>query len=122
MDIKQNVKSIDLLGQGKNQMLKITFAFDSSDKRESILNKLSGKTVKILTEKETIPAWIDANEFNKKYPVGTPLKYYPIKGKKNFILSKTRTPAWELGCNTPVVSIDEISGGVALTHIELLPQ
>lgn len=121
MNIKKDVESFDLIGEGENQMLKITFAYDTSCKRKTIFNKLSGKTIKILTENEEIPAWVNADTFNKKFPVGTMVKYYPIKGKKNYIISKTRTPAWELGCNTPVVSIEGASGGVALSHLEMLP-
>lgn len=120
MDIRKNVKSIDLVGEKDEQCLKIVFAYDSTHKRQTILNKLSGKTIKILTEKEKIPCWITAEEFNEKFPVGTPIKYYLIKGRPEFKTGRTTTPAWTLGHGEPVVTTDIMGGGLCLTHIEVL--
>lgn len=120
MNITKNIKLIDLTGDKGEETLKVVFAFDSTHKRETILNKLSGKTIKVLTEKETIPFWISAEEFNKKFPVGTPVKYYPIQGRENFKTGKTTTPAWTLGSGVPVVTTDIMGGGLCLTHIEVI--
>jgi len=54
-----------------------------------------------------------AQEFNDRYPVGTPVAAFPITRDDPPLLTTTRTPAWELGHGTPVVS--------ALTHIDPRP-
>lgn len=68
---------------------------------------------------------LTADEFNAKYPVGTPVRYYPLLDERRNpmgmppVESVTRTPAWNLGHGDPVVSIEGRTGGVDLTHIEL---
>jgi hypothetical protein len=67
---------------------------------------------------------LSAEEWNEKYPVGTPVRYWPVlphEGVFAPIDSTTRTPAWALGHGAVVVSIVGKSGGVALSHIEVLP-
>ena len=39
-----------------------------------------------------------ANEWNEKYPIGTKVRYFPIKDELDmFTDSETRNEAWELG-------------------------
>ena len=62
--------------------------------------------------------------WNDQYPVGTRVRYWPIYPPIESVPpvdTATRSPAWALGDGTTVVSIEGRSGGVALTHIELLP-
>lgn len=62
-----------------------------------------------------------AEEFNEKYPVGTEVLYWPgARTDQAGIPSVTRSPAWEVGDGTPVVSVAGKSGGIALSHIEPL--
>ena len=60
-----------------------------------------------------------ADEFNRRYPVGTRVRYWPGDTTGPGVESRTRTPAWTIGDHTPVVSVEGYSGGIALTHIRL---
>jgi hypothetical protein len=64
-----------------------------------------------------------AEEWNKKYPVGTKIRYYPIKGipeyDHQYRESKTRSIAWTLGSGHPIVKIEGLAGGVHLDHLEI---
>lgn len=120
MNFIKDIKSIDLIGGPNEEELQITFGYDSTHKRKKIMSKLSGKQIKVIFKNENIPDWLSAEEFNEKFPVGTIVRYYPIKGKPNRITCKTTTPAWELGSGTAVVTIESVSGGVCLSHIEIV--
>jgi hypothetical protein len=68
-----------------------------------------------------------ADEFNALYPVGTPVVAYPLTrpedGNPHFFKrldTTTRTPAWTLGDGEPVVSVVGYSGGICLTHIDVV--
>ena len=62
-----------------------------------------------------------AEEWNRKYKVGTVIKYYPWLGPNSSAeISKTRSEAWELGNGDAVVLIEGRSGGVALRNVEVL--
>lgn len=63
---------------------------------------------------------LGAAEWNKRYPVGIPVRYWSVliagSQPQN---TKTRSEAWNLG-HESVVQIDGVSGGVALTHLDVL--
>lgn len=66
-----------------------------------------------------------ADEFNARYPIGTPVTAYPLTrpednapGFFERLQTTTRTRAWTLGHGTPVVSVDGYAGGIALAHID----
>lgn len=66
-----------------------------------------------------------ADQFNARYPVGTPVVAYPLTrpddNQTEFferMETVTRTPAWTLGHGASVVSVDGYAGGIALTHID----
>ena len=63
-----------------------------------------------------------AEEWNARVPVGTPVRYWPIRGHKQTRDIRTRSAAWMLGGHTLVVMIDDQSGGVAVSHLRVLPQ
>ena len=65
---------------------------------------------------------MNAKEFNRKYPVGSPVRYYPIAGEPEFEETTTRSEAWTLGSGHVVVKIVGRAGGVSINHIELAPQ
>lgn len=64
---------------------------------------------------------ITAQEFNEKYPTGTPVTYQPIKDGEG-ISTSTRSEAWELGHGAAVVSVKGRSGGVSLEHITVIEE
>lgn len=59
-----------------------------------------------------------ADEWNTRYPVGTPVEFWPGERSGVGFTSTTRTPAWPLGDGRPVVSIEGVTGGIALTHVQ----
>jgi hypothetical protein len=60
-------------------------------------------------------------QWNKKHVEGTPVRYFPIMGyMKEYLDSVTRSEAWDI-CGTPCVLIAGKSGGVALSHLVILP-
>lgn len=85
---------------------------------------------------------MNAESWNRLYPVGTPVVAYPgirpehpvavayrkaVEAGRTVVSETdpckrletvTRTPAWTLGHGTPVVSVDGYSGGIALTHVD----
>jgi len=64
-----------------------------------------------------------AEQFNEKYPVGTKVLYWPwVREGEDGIPSETRSEAWALGNGDPVVKVNGKSGGILLTHVEVLPQ
>lgn len=64
-----------------------------------------------------------ADVWNSEHPVGTAVRYWPILPPISSappIDTITRTPAWALGNGVIVVSIVGKTGGVSLSHIEVL--
>jgi hypothetical protein len=61
-----------------------------------------------------------AEEFNARYPVGTPVRYFPVFGEPFNEMTRTRTPAWVLGNGSPVVSLCGRAGGVALRNLDVI--
>ena len=65
-----------------------------------------------------------AETWNAAHSVGTRVRYWPVLPPIDSappIETQTRTPAWTLGDGTAVVSVSGKAGGVALTHIEVMP-
>ena len=58
------------------------------------------------------------NQFNRLYPIGTKVKYYPIRSNpKKFIETQTTTPAWKLGSGAKVVGLGVGAGGYFFNNI-----
>lgn len=55
-------------------------------------------------------------------PVGTSVLAWPSTRGGRALITKTRSKPWQLGHGDWVVSVIGHSGGIALTHIEILPQ
>jgi hypothetical protein len=53
-------------------------------------------------------------------PVGTCVIAFPGSRDGRALLTHTRSPVWTLG-SQPVVAVDGYPGGIALTHIEVVP-
>jgi len=64
-----------------------------------------------------------ADEWNELHPVGTPVRYWPLRNPTEGppFDSRTRSKAWDLGHGQPVVLIEGKSGGMCLTHLDVLP-
>ena len=63
-----------------------------------------------------------AEEFNRDHPVGSRVRYYPIRRRAEHLDTETTSPAWALPSGYAVVSVRGISGGVSLDHIEVLTE
>lgn len=65
-------------------------------------------------------AKMTAAKWNETHPVGTPVTYFPVRGRfDNGRETKTRSEAWELGGGHPVVMVEGVSGGVSLEHLHV---
>lgn len=63
---------------------------------------------------------ISAAEFNARHPVGTEVRYYPIRGEADHRVTKTRSEAWELGHGAAVVLVDGLTGGVLVQALQVV--
>ncbi|MCQ8831853.1 hypothetical protein [Streptomyces malaysiensis] len=68
---------------------------------------------------------MNAEQFNSRYPVGTPVMAYPGARPEKFpnekrLQTRTRSVAWALGHGEPVVMVDGYAGGIALTHVDVI--
>ncbi|MEU2453865.1 hypothetical protein ABZ605_27780 [Streptomyces sp. NPDC012765] len=72
---------------------------------------------------------MDAEQWNARYPVGTPVTAYPLTRPDDDhtgwpaerLETRTRSVAWNLGHGAPVVMVDGYAGGIALTHVDPAP-
>ncbi len=64
-------------------------------------------------------AWHDlsAEEWNELYPVGVPVRYWPVLGDELYRDTITRGQAWTLGDGHSIVTIQGQPGGVSLRHL-----
>ncbi|GAB3175103.1 hypothetical protein GCM10027059_48340 [Myceligenerans halotolerans] len=60
---------------------------------------------------------MNAEEFNRRYPVGTTVRFWPGLRVGPGQVAATRTPAWTLPSGHAVVAVDGYPGGIALTHV-----
>lgn len=64
---------------------------------------------------------MNAEDFNAAHAIGTAVLFWPGMKLGEGRISRTRTPSWTIGDNDAVVSVEGYPGGIALTHIEVLP-
>lgn len=57
--------------------------------------------------------------WNDAYPVGTPVRYWPGLREGEGTESTTRSSAWILGEDAVVMVVGK-SGGIALSHVEVV--
>lgn len=67
------------------------------------------------------PGWWSAEQWNTRFPVGTPVFAWPGMLDHVPLVTRTRTPAWDLASGEAVVSVDGHAGGIVLHHIQLRP-
>lgn len=63
-----------------------------------------------------------ADLWNKRFPVGTPVRYWTGAREGMGKVGTTRTEASVLGGHSAVVWIDGHSGCVGLSHVEPMPK
>lgn len=70
---------------------------------------------------------MNADQFNRLYPVGTRVVAYPgvrpehaAGGTCTRLVTRTKTTAWEAGGHTAVVMVDDHSSWIALTHVDVI--
>jgi len=61
-----------------------------------------------------------ADTFNRQHPAGTAVRYWPGLRSAEGRLSTIRGRAWGLPSGDAVVRVAGHSGGIALTHIEVV--
>lgn len=61
-----------------------------------------------------------AEDASKMFPVGQEVKYYPTLGEDNHVSTKIRSEAWALGHGGLVIKIEGMTGGVCVSHLELV--
>lgn len=62
-------------------------------------------------------AW-SVRMFNERCSVGAVVRYYPVKGRTSFKLTRTRGPAFvEQNGRYPVVFLEDVAGYVHLEHV-----
>ena len=62
---------------------------------------------------------LSIDEFNKLYPVGTKVKYYPVYTQSDFEITETDSEAYEL-CGQKMVSLKRGRGGYSFNNIEVI--
>ena len=58
----------------------------------------------------------------ERFPIGTEVKYFPVKEEEAFHIAKVRTEPWMLGSGHIVVKITGHTGGVSVNHLEAFPE
>lgn len=73
-----------------------------------------------MTDPTTMSPRPTADAWNRHYPVGTPVDAYPGARTEPPLRTRTRTPAWALGHGAPVVAVEGWTGGIALSHVDVI--
>lgn len=58
------------------------------------------------------------DDWNEKYPIGTPVLFQSVKGIGEPVQTKTRSIAW-LVSNNPCVMVEGKAGGCSLSHMKV---
>lgn len=61
-----------------------------------------------------------AADFNKVAPSGTPVRFWPAAHQGEPLTSRTRGAAWAMPSGEAVVRVEGRTGGIALSHIEVI--
>lgn len=54
-------------------------------------------------------------------PIGTPVLAWPCTRDGSPLVTRTRSAVWALGDGTRVVAVEGQAGGIALSHVDILP-
>lgn len=72
-----------------------------------------------LSRRRLIVRLMERDDFNRRAPIGTTVRFWPGAREGEGRIAKTRTPAW-LMTSAVVVSVEGYPGGIALSHVEVL--
>jgi len=61
-----------------------------------------------------------AADFNKVTPPGTPVRFWPATRQVEPLISRTRGAAWAMPSGEAVVRVEGRTGGIALSHVEVI--
>jgi len=67
------------------------------------------------------PRPMTAAAWNLAHPKGTHVRYWPVMGDDAYVETQTRSSAWELGSGSGVVLVNGRTGGIALSHLLVIP-
>jgi hypothetical protein len=67
------------------------------------------------------PRPMTAAAWNLAHPKGTYVRYWPVMGDDDYVETQTRSSAWETGSGAGVVLVNGKTGGVALSHLLVIP-
>lgn len=59
-------------------------------------------------------------EAKAKFPIGTKVKYYSLRGESNHINTVIRSDPWALGWGGIIIKVEGVNGGVSVKHLELI--
>ncbi len=88
-----------------------------SKKRHELCD-MCDKGYPVNSHQDQTKAYKDAQAWNEKYPVGTPVVYEEVIGLTEPLHTKTRSEAWPLGGHTAVAMIEGRSGGCSIKHMK----
>lgn len=60
-----------------------------------------------------------AELFNARVPVGTPVRYYSVRGDDEHKRTRTRSEAWTLNEDYVLVKVEGVAGGVLIDHVRV---
>ena len=61
-------------------------------------------------------------EIAERFPIGTWVRYWPVRGAAESRVTKIRSAPWKLGNGTIIIKIEGQAGGVHCKHLQPLPQ
>jgi hypothetical protein len=62
----------------------------------------------------------DLAEWAKRFPIGTPVLYFPVRGDFEYKATRIRSEPWMT--SHPIVKVEGVAGGVLIDHIQPFPQ
>lgn len=83
----------------------------------------AARTVRNSRRRQLSGAQHTAESWNAAYPVGTLVRYFPVYPPIKSVPpveTRTRSEAWALGDGSVVVLVEGRTGGVHLSHIEVI--
>jgi hypothetical protein len=58
----------------------------------------------------------------ERFPIGTEVKYFPVKEEEAFHVAKVLSEPWSAGSGHLLIIISGRAGGVSVNHLEAFPE
>lgn len=65
---------------------------------------------------------VSASNFNRRFPVGSRFRYYPVPGIPDWYYVTTRSEAWHMKNGRVVVRVEGMIGGFSVNRMEPDPE